>query len=80
MPSPSYWPIVLASGLPIVALGAIYSIPVAMVGAIVILYAMYGWALEPSVAPESDFDPASSNGTTGNGTSGSGHALGASHG
>jgi cytochrome c oxidase subunit 1 len=75
MPSPSYWPIVLATGLPIIALGLIYSIPVAIAGGLVVLYAIYGWALEPSVAPESDFDPAS-----GNGASGNGHAVGASHG
>ncbi|NDG10344.1 MAG: hypothetical protein EB111_00605 [Actinobacteria bacterium] len=75
MPSPSYWPIVLATGLPIIALGLIYSIPVAIVGGLIVLYAMYGWALEPSVAPESDFDTVS-----GNGASGNGHAVGASHG
>jgi len=39
-----------------------------------VLYAVYGWALEPSVAPASDFDP------TENGASGNGHAVGASHG
>ena len=64
MPSPSYWPIVLASGLPIVALGVIYAIPVALVGGLVIVMALFGWALEPSTAPESDFDPpASGDGT-----------------
>jgi cytochrome c oxidase subunit 1 len=57
MPSPSYWPIVLAFSLIPIALGLIYSIPVAVVGAAVLLYAMYGWSLEPSVAEESDFEP-----------------------
>ena len=70
MPSPSYWPLVLACGMPFVALGVIYSIPVAIAGGLIMLYALYGWALEPSTAPESDFDAPSSNG----------HAVGASHG
>ena len=65
LPSPSYWPFVLAIGLPIVAYGIIYSILLAVVGGLVILLAMFGWALEPSVADESDYDPpADSDGTT----------------
>jgi len=74
MPSPSYWPLLAAAGLPIIVLGLIYSIPVAIVGGVIVLYAVYGWALEPSVAPESDFDP------SGNVASGNGHAVGANHG
>jgi cytochrome c oxidase subunit 1 len=70
MPSPSYWPLVLAAGMLVVALGIIYSIPVAIVGGLIMLYALYGWALEPSTAPDSDFDAPSNNG----------HAVGASHG
>ena len=65
LPSPSYWPFLLAIGLPIVAYGIIYSILLAIVGGLVILLAMFGWALEPSVADESDYDPpADSGGTT----------------
>jgi cytochrome c oxidase subunit 1 len=65
LPSPSYWPILLAVGLPIVAYGIIYSILLAIVGGLVILLAMFGWALEPSVADESDYDPpADAGGTT----------------
>jgi cytochrome c oxidase subunit 1 len=64
MPSPSYWPIVLAGALPVIALGIIYSIPVAIVGGAIVVLAMYGWSLEPSTAPDSDFDPpASEDGT-----------------
>ena len=57
MPSPSYWPMVLAAALPIIALGLIYAPLVAMVGGVIALLAMFGWALEPSVADESDFEP-----------------------
>jgi cytochrome c oxidase subunit 1 len=57
MPSPSYWPIVLAFGLPIIAYGVIYSLLMAVVGVVILLLGMFGWALEPSVAEESDYDP-----------------------
>ena len=70
MPSPSYWPLVLAVGLPVVALGVIYSTMVAIVGGFIMLYAIYGWALEPATAAASDFDTPSSNG----------HAVSTTHG
>jgi cytochrome c oxidase subunit 1 len=57
MPSPSYWPIVLAIALPIMAYGIIYSIVLTVIGGAILLLAAYGWALEPSTAPESDYDP-----------------------
>ena len=64
MPSPSYWPIILAGALPIIALGLIYAIPVAIVGGAIVVLAMFGWSLEPSTAPDTDFDPpASGEGT-----------------
>ena len=64
MPSPSYWPIVLALGMPVLAFGVIYSIPVAIFGAVVILFGAYGWAIEPSTAPDDDIDPPSESGTS----------------
>ncbi|NBN96862.1 MAG: cytochrome ubiquinol oxidase subunit I, partial [Actinobacteria bacterium] len=73
MPSPSYWPLVLAAGMPVVALGVIYSIPVAIVGGLIMLYALYGWALEPATAPDIDHDEPSANGHNG-------HTVGANHG
>ncbi len=57
LPSPSYWPIVLAFALPIIAYGVIYNRLIGVVGAAILLLAAFGWALEPSVAPSSDFDP-----------------------
>jgi cytochrome c oxidase subunit 1 len=57
LPSPSYWPIVTAFGVPVIGLGIIFSIPLAIVGAVIVLLGAYGWALEPSVADDSDFDP-----------------------
>jgi cytochrome c oxidase subunit 1 len=57
MPSPSYWPMVLAIALPIMAYGIIFSKLLAVAGGAILLLAMFGWALEPSVADDSDFDP-----------------------
>ena len=64
MPSPSYWPIVLATGVGILGLGVIYGIPVMVVGGAIVLLASYGWVLEPSTAEEIDFDSPSGDGHT----------------
>jgi cytochrome c oxidase subunit 1 len=49
MPSPSYFPFVLALGLPILGYGAVFKnfwfVPF---GAIVVLFGMYAWAIEPA--------------------------------
>jgi cytochrome c oxidase subunit I len=57
LPSPSYWPIVLAFALPIIAYGVIYNVLLIAAGAAVALLAIYGWALEPPDAEETDFEP-----------------------
>jgi cytochrome c oxidase subunit 1 len=56
MPSPSYWPIIVAFALPIMAYGIIYNRLLAVVGGTVLLYGLFGWAIEPSVAEDNDFD------------------------
>jgi cytochrome c oxidase subunit I len=62
MPSPSYWPIVLSLGLPIMAYGVIYNIWLIVAGAAVVLAAMYGWGMEPATATDADYDPPSPEG------------------
>jgi cytochrome c oxidase subunit I len=57
MPSPSYWPLVVAVALPIIAYGVIYTTLLSVVGAAILLYGLFGWALEPSVAEDGDIDP-----------------------
>jgi len=52
LPSPSYWPIVLAFGLPLIALGVIYNLAFSAVGLIVVIGSIYGWILEPATDPE----------------------------
>jgi cytochrome c oxidase subunit 1 len=50
LPSPSFWPIVAALGLPIIAYGVLYSWWLVGLGALVTVVALLGWAIEPSVA------------------------------
>ena len=64
MPSPSYWPLVVAFGLPIIAYGVIFNHLLAVVGVLILVGGLFGWALEPSTAPDSDFDPPSTDGTS----------------
>jgi cytochrome c oxidase subunit 1 len=64
LPAPSYWPIVLATGVGILGLGIIYGVPIMVVGFAVVLFASFGWVLEPSVAEDIDFAPASNDGNT----------------
>ena len=63
MPSPSYWPLVLAFGLPVIAYGIIYSTLLAVIGGLIVVLSMFGWAIEPSVADHDDFDPPADGGT-----------------
>jgi cytochrome c oxidase subunit 1 len=57
MPSPSYWPIIVALGLPIMAYGIIFHTLLIVAGAATVLLGLFGWALEPATAGESDYDP-----------------------
>ncbi|MFM8861694.1 MAG: hypothetical protein ACKOIA_04450, partial [Acidimicrobiia bacterium] len=50
--SPSYWPNVGAFGLPIVAYGMIFSLWLALVGGIIVVGGIYGWAMEPPDDPD----------------------------
>jgi cytochrome c oxidase subunit 1 len=57
LPSPSYWPIVLAFGLPVMAYGVIYNYLLIAAGGAIVLLAMFGWSLEPHTASDADYDP-----------------------
>jgi cytochrome c oxidase subunit I len=57
MPAPSYWPVVLACGFPLLGYGLIYKIfPLCAIGAGIILLAAYGWAFEPADDPNAGHD------------------------
>ncbi len=64
LPAPSYWPMVLAFSLPVLAYGVIYSTLLILAGAAIATMAMFGWALEPADAPQSDYDPTDDGGET----------------
>ncbi|MHB8684831.1 MAG: cytochrome c oxidase subunit I [Dehalococcoidia bacterium] len=48
MPSPSYFPLIAATGLPVIAFGLIYSFALIPVGVIILAVGLFGWALEPA--------------------------------
>ncbi len=52
MPSPSYFPLIAALGLPIIASGLIYDYALVAVGVVVLFVGIYGWALEPATEDE----------------------------
>jgi len=52
MPSPSYYPVIAALGLPILGYGILYSPILVVDGALITLAGLFGWALEPSAEPE----------------------------
>ena len=56
MPSPSYWPIVIAFGLPIIAAGVIFNLWLAVIGGLIVFGGIYGLALEPATAPDAPGD------------------------
>jgi cytochrome c oxidase subunit I len=62
LPSPSYWPLLLAFGMLVISYGVIYSTLLLAAGAAVCVLALFGWALEPPTADDSEFDPPSPGG------------------
>jgi cytochrome c oxidase subunit 1 len=53
MPSPSYYPLLASIGLPIICYGLMYKRWwVSVLGGLLTLASIYGWALEPATAPE----------------------------
>ena len=57
LPSPSYWPLLLAFSLPVMAYGVIFNLLLVPVGGAIALASMFGWSLEPHTASEADYDP-----------------------
>jgi cytochrome c oxidase subunit 1 len=50
LPSPSFWPLVVSAGFPLLAYGVLYSWWLIGAGALVIVVGLIGWVLEPPVA------------------------------
>jgi cytochrome c oxidase subunit I len=57
MPSPSYFPLVAAFGVPVIAYGQIYRVwPVSITGVLILLGGIYAWGFEPSVDPQPELE------------------------
>ncbi|MBA2437229.1 MAG: cytochrome c oxidase subunit I [Acidimicrobiia bacterium] len=56
LPSPSYWPIIIALGLPLIGYGLIYTYWLAALGGLILIAGIVGMGLEPSVDPEAGHD------------------------
>ncbi len=53
MPSPSFYPLVVAAGLPILGYAAVFTNPwLAIPGALLLLFGVYAWGIEPPTEPE----------------------------
>jgi len=46
LPSPTYWPIALAFGMALIAIGVVSNFIISIVGVIVMLIAIAGWTME----------------------------------
>jgi cytochrome c oxidase subunit 1 len=54
LPSPSYWPLVTALSLPIIGYGLLYTWWLCLIGGLVLIAGIYGWAMEPPDDPGAD--------------------------
>jgi cytochrome c oxidase subunit 1 len=54
LPAPSFWPLVLAVGLPLIGYGLIFNLWLCVIGGALTGFAMYSWALEPVDDPDAD--------------------------
>jgi cytochrome c oxidase subunit 1 len=57
LPSPSYWPLVLAVALPTIAYGLIFNRGIAALGGVLVILAGFGLGYEPSDDPEAHHGP-----------------------
>jgi cytochrome c oxidase subunit 1 len=46
LPSPSYWPITLAFGMMLIAVGVVSTFIISIVGIVVLLVSIAGWTME----------------------------------
>ena len=56
LPAPSFWPLAVAVGLPLVGYGLIFNLWLCVVGGVITAGALYSWALEPVDDPDADHD------------------------
>jgi hypothetical protein len=56
IPGPSFWPIVLAGGLVLIAIGVVASFTFSIVGVLILLTAIGGWAMENRAEEEAEHE------------------------
>ena len=57
LPSPSYWPMVMAIGFPVLGYGVIYrNVLLGVLGALIIVASLYSWGIEPADDPNAGHD------------------------
>ena len=56
LPSPSFWPLAVALGLPLIGYGLIFNLWLALIGALLTISSLYSWALEPVDDPDAAHD------------------------
>ena len=56
LPAPSFWPLVLAVGLPLIGYGLIFNLWLCVIGGALTGLAIYSWALEPVDDPDAGHD------------------------
>ena len=72
LPSPSYWPPILALALPLIGYGIIFNLWITGLGILVAIVAMYGWGTEPADDPEAHHMDEHTNGSSAPAQNGSG--------
>src|SRR4029453_157221 len=65
MPSPSYFPLIAAAGLPVAGYGLIFGVPALALGLVITLAGFFGGALEPSAEGPVDGQPRALGRTSG---------------
>jgi cytochrome c oxidase subunit 1 len=75
LPSPSYWPIVLAFGFPWIGYGLVYSLWFCVLGGLLVVAGIYGWIMEPATEPGGGHDEPDDNRGAGPGDDTSGEAA-----
>jgi cytochrome c oxidase subunit 1 len=48
VPPPSYYPLIIAAGVALLAIGALSTLAISALGVVVNIYGIWGWALEPT--------------------------------
>jgi len=56
LPAPSFWPIVLAFSLALIAIGVVSSLIVSIVGLVLLLVSIAGWTMENRAADQEAHD------------------------